>query len=111
MGSGSAMEALRITTERGDGWYRVVPVGDVDIAVAYQLGTAIMAVAGSTVVVDLSGVTFIDASGVAALVDAQRQVEAGGSRMELRGAQGIVRRVFEIVGLQDWLTDEPAPTG
>lgn len=55
VGAGSAMTQLRITTESGDGWHRVVPADELDIAVAEQLRAVIVEIAGSTVVVDLSG--------------------------------------------------------
>jgi len=99
------MTGLQITTESGDGWHRVVPVGEVDLTSADQLRAAIEEIAGSTVVVDLSGVTFMDSSGIAALVAARRQVEADGNGLVLRGAQGVVRRVFQVLSMEDWLTD------
>ena len=42
--------------------------GELDVVFADGLADALVEVAGSTVVVDLSGLTFIDCSGVAALV-------------------------------------------
>ena len=95
------MAEFQITSESGDGWSRITLVGEVDIAVADQVREAIVENSDSTVVVDLSGLTFIDSSGIAALLIGRRQVEAGGNRLELRGAQESVRRIFEIVGLAD----------
>lgn len=51
------------------------------------------------VVVDVSELTFIDSQGVAAFLHAQKEFEGQGNRLEVHGAQGAVRRVFEIMGL------------
>lgn len=46
--------------------------------------------------VDLSSLAFIDAAGIAALALAQGSLAACGRRMRLRGAHGLMRRLFEV---------------
>jgi anti-anti-sigma factor len=55
------------------------------------------------VVVDLSGVLFIDSSILGELVRADRAARAGGKRFRLQlGTEPIVRRVLEVSGLLDF---------
>jgi anti-sigma B factor antagonist len=74
--------------------------GELDVAAAADLQARLLSVAGSTVVVDLSGLTFIDAAGVGVLVDTRAKLEGEGHRVVLRGASGLVRRVFDLLNLQ-----------
>lgn len=81
-------------------------VGEVDMATSPQVALALEA-AGETcrrVVVDLSEVTFLDSSGLNALVVARRALSA--RDIELRvvsPTDHVVRRVFEIAQLTDEL--------
>jgi anti-sigma B factor antagonist len=47
-------------------------------------------------VVDLSGVTYIDSAGLAALIEAMQKVEAYGGKFLLAGLQETVCSIFEI---------------
>jgi anti-sigma B factor antagonist len=47
-------------------------------------------------VVDLSGVTYIDSAGLAALIQAMQKVEGYGGKFLLAGLQETVRSIFEI---------------
>jgi anti-sigma B factor antagonist len=47
-------------------------------------------------VVDLSGVTYIDSAGLAALIGAMQKVEGYGGKFVLAGLQETVRSIFEI---------------
>jgi anti-anti-sigma factor len=59
------------------------------------------------VVVDMSRLTFIDASGLGTLVAFNNGLIAEGRpSLLIRGTSGIVRRVFEITGLTSWLDDQ-----
>ena len=64
------------------------------------------------VVVDLSAVTFLDSSGLHALVAAYHRVPAGGE-LRVVGLRPNVRKVFEITGLLalfgDDAPDDPLP--
>jgi len=81
-------------------------IGELDVASAAFLAGRLVEVAGSVVVVDLSGLTFIDASGVQALLDARERIVEQGHTIELTEARGLVRRVFRILGLDHLLTEE-----
>lgn len=80
--------------------------GQLDLANADRVRDALLGVAGSTVVVDLSGLQFLDSSGIAALLAARSRITEAGNGFELRGAKGIVRRVIEVTGLSFLLVEE-----
>lgn len=73
--------------------------GELDMLNANELRDFLVRIAGSTVVVDLSDLRFIDSSGITALMSARKEILAIGQGFEVRCATGIVRRVFEITGL------------
>ncbi|HEX4191239.1 MAG TPA: STAS domain-containing protein [Marmoricola sp.] len=53
----------------------------------------------ATIEVDLSGVTFIDSSGLGALVGLRKECAQSGSALVLLGVPPTVTRLFEITGL------------
>ena len=77
---------------------------EVDVAVAKRLSKELESLAdaastrGSRAVVDLSGVGFIDSSGVRELLKAQRRLQSGGSELVLRAPSAPCRRVLEVSG-------------
>lgn len=85
--------------------HRVILDGELDMMSAAEVEARLVARAGSTVEVDLSSLTFVDARGIAALVSAKRRIAAGGDYLRIVGAHGIVRRVFTLVDLDDILDD------
>lgn len=56
------------------------------------------------VIVDLSGVTYIDSSGVASLVEALQAAKKNGSRFALAAASEPTRRVLELARLDKVFT-------
>jgi anti-sigma B factor antagonist len=50
-------------------------------------------------VVDVAGVTFIDSSGLRAIVEAHQARTSAGSRLVLRSPSAAVQRLLEISGL------------
>ncbi len=95
----------RIDVDGGDAPRVVRLAGELDIADAEEARATLCKAAHVTVVADLSRLTFIDSSGIAAIVAARAEIELAGNRLEVHGASGIVRRVFELVGLGEILTD------
>jgi anti-sigma B factor antagonist len=77
--------------------------GELDLAVVAELDAAVGAALrhhSETVVVDLSGIEFIDSSGVRCLLRAQRQAEARRVRLVVCRAPEHVQRVFALCGLE-----------
>ena len=78
--------------------------GDIDINSAPEITaqlTRLQADGRRAIVVDLSGVNFLDSSGLGALVTAHRaQVEAGGT-LKLAAPRAHVSKVFRITRLSE----------
>jgi anti-sigma B factor antagonist len=79
--------------------------GELDIATAEGLADWLVDISGSSVVVDLSRLTFIDSSGISAMVVAHNRMKQVGDELVLTRPHPIVRRALEIVGLADWVTE------
>jgi len=58
-------------------------------------------------VVDLSGVTFIDSSGLAVLIRALQNVKEYGGKLTLSGVNSNVRPVFEMARLDQVFLIDP----
>ncbi len=83
----------------------VVAWGELDVATVPDLEAALKQVletdGAGTIEVDLGGVSFIDSSGLGALVAALKQSQALGGQLVIRGLQPAPRKVFEVTGLLD----------
>ena len=79
--------------------------GELDVATAEGLADWLVDISGSSVVVDLSCLTFIDSSGISAMVVAHNRMKGAGDELVLTRPHPIVRRALEIVGLADWVVD------
>ena len=78
----------------------VLPLkGEIDLHVSPSVTASLSALIEKKpqrLVVDLSGVTYIDSAGLAALIEAMQKVEGYGGRFLLAGLQETVRSIFEI---------------
>ena len=77
--------------------------GEIDLATAGELRARIgehAEDAGGPAILDVSGVTFIDSTGLKALVGAQADL-GGGRRLALQGVPPLFRRVLEMTGMLD----------
>lgn len=95
---------------------QVTPVGEVDLATAHILLDSLLRVlreqASAILDIDLAGVTFLDCSGVSALVAARNVAAQAGRQVTVSNPRPIVRRVLELTGLLDAVTapiDRPQP--
>jgi anti-anti-sigma factor len=85
----------------------VTPIGEVDILTASELPRKLATLRGREplhVVFDLSRVTFIDSSGINALVRSARTIEADGGTATFAAPTDEVRRVFDIIHLGEVVT-------
>lgn len=58
--------------------------------------------------VDVSGVEFMDSSGLRVLIDAHQRAESAGTRLVLVAPGRAVARIIEVSGLSDHLNVVPA---
>lgn len=94
-------DGLRVRAERRNGACVLRISGELDTMSADTLGERADAVVGGMrgpVLVDVSGLTFIDARGARAL-DAVIQTLPGGRLAALRSCPGDVRRILDILAL------------
>ena len=93
-----ALEPLVIGPVDFVGGTRIVRLaGELDIATAPQLAAVLDECRGTSVCVDIVGVTFVDSSGLAVLARAHRL--AGEQAFTIRNAASNVQKVFEITRL------------
>ena len=100
------MESNSPSAQRPDGDTRIVlPLtGEIDLHVLPEITASLDAVIENKpmrLVVDVSGVTYIDSAGLAALVLAMQKVEAYGGHFSLAGCQPIVRSIFRMSRLDE----------
>jgi anti-sigma B factor antagonist len=74
--------------------------GELDLVDASAVAAGLRAVAAREprIIVDLAGLEFIDASGIAALVRGRRHARNAGGDVLLAAPQRLVRRVLAIIG-------------
>ena len=87
---------------------RIALHGELDVAVASCLGTAVAHIQHSRsgeIVIDLADVTFMDAAGLGALVAARAAQHERGDRLTIDHAGAEVRRVFLTSRLAALLDD------
>lgn len=76
--------------------------GEIDAHSAHQLGTALRAQDGD-VEVDLSGVGFVDSSGLRVLIEAHQMIEGRGDVLTLADPSPAVQRMFELSAVDGYL--------
>src|SRR3954451_24324886 len=87
----------------------VVLVGEIDLSTAGRVREALIAISNSgenKVVVDMTHVTFLDSTGLAALVGPLKRFRSMNGEMVLRSPTRGVREVLEITGLARVFTIE-----
>ena len=97
---------LSVTVTYFDGTAVVEVAGELDIASVPELAHELGSLEPCNVTVDLTRVTFVDSSGLRCLVDAHQRMRGLGSTLRVRGTSPIVRRTFEITGLDEALLVE-----
>src|SRR5579863_432825 len=106
--SESARQPLVIeVTELSGGTFVAALSGEMDIATSPELASRLATVRGPVpyhVLVDLSELTFIDSTGIKALLSSAKDLEGRGGGLIVFAPMPNVQRVFDIVQLPDVLT-------
>ena len=93
---------LEIHCSTQDGWTVLTPFGDLDMAGAPGFRQAVVREVGegrTQLVVDLSAVTFLDSSGLGAIIGGLRRTRAHGGDLVLVCPDSEIRRAFELCDL------------
>ena len=108
-----ALPSFELTVQRYDSVATVVVSGEVDLATAPRLSAAAAEHGDAKMLVlDMTATTFIDSTGVRALLHAHRDSARSGSRLVVVAGDGAVRRVLNLCNLDGRLmivSDHPAP--
>jgi anti-sigma B factor antagonist len=111
------MTDLRIESRREGEVAYLVLAGEFDLAALPGFDDKIAEVEGAgpvAIVIDLNGLTFMDSSGLRALVTADERARHAGRRLAIIPGPATVRRVFEITQLDrrlDLVEDASAVNG
>lgn len=90
-----------LTITPTDTGFRVV--GEIDAHTAPEIARTLAESESKTVELDLSGVDFVDSSGLRALIEAHQEFEASGGALTLVRPSPAVSRLFDISGVGDYL--------
>jgi len=85
----------------------LVVAGELDISTVPYLKDKLSGIdhyAAGRVLLDLSELTFIDSTGLACLIAADRDARADGHSLHLRGVQGQVQMLFGLTGVGERFT-------
>ena len=102
------MEGLSTEVSREGNATLIRVVGEIDIATCERLRDAIEPHLGpqQTIVLDLTGVEFMDSSSLNVLVQARGTLTADGGSLFLRNPSLAAHRLLTIAGLEDLLEAE-----
>jgi anti-sigma B factor antagonist len=95
-------QPLRIVTSRDDDTVVVSLTGELDPHTVPMLAEELddaLASGVTSVALDLSGLTFIDSSGLRVVISTHRQLEERGGKLVVRQPSDTVRRLLELTGL------------
>lgn len=82
----------------------VAVTGEIDAYTAPALAAALAAADHPELVVDLSGVEFVDSSGLRVLLEAHQTRQADGRTLVLAQPSPAVQRVLDVAGVDGYLT-------
>ncbi|WP_328493451.1 STAS domain-containing protein [Streptomyces sp. NBC_00414] len=85
--------------------------GEIDHTVKDQFSNALLPRDGAAplrIVADLSGVTFMDSSGINTLITTHQKASAAQGWLRIAGAQEAVQRVLHIVGVDQFIDCHPS---
>ena len=92
---------------------RVGPRGDLDLSNAEELRAVLVAqrVPGRQVLLDLSGLDFMDSTGIQVLLEADAAARENGHTLTVGNLSPAVRRALEITGVLGRLPIAESPAG
>jgi anti-sigma B factor antagonist len=97
---------LTVTTTRHADRCVIAPIGDLELSSAERLEVKVRAAEASDVqqiIIDLSGVSFMDSTGLRLLLQADARSRADSNRLRLIRGSRRVQTVFELTNTEDML--------
>jgi anti-anti-sigma factor len=108
---GTGATQLQVFVSRVEDTTRVVLAGELDGGSAVSLSEQLRHVTADLecdLVIDVGLLTFIDSTGLSLLVSLHKNVQASGRALTVVDPTPMARRLFQITGLDQVLTVEPA---
>ena len=105
--------SVTLCVRPGDGGTIVAISGEVDVCTEALLQQALLRIIrerGARLMLDLSGVSFMDCAALRALLATRRRAELRGGCMRLIAVSAAVRRVIELTGAQEALVMDRSTT-
>ncbi|HET8952870.1 MAG TPA: STAS domain-containing protein [Solirubrobacteraceae bacterium] len=103
----SELPPLDVTVAHTSYGALVAIAGEVDVATVPRVSAALEAepaASAGAIVVDLAGVTFIDSTGLGALVKLEHALAARAGRLAIACPEGPARLLFDVTGLAEQLS-------
>jgi anti-sigma B factor antagonist len=100
--------AFTVTQEQGTDSVRILPSGELDMFTAPILDAALRTAEWATpgsIVVDLRRLLFMDCRSLRVLLRAHERAGKGGWRLSVVHPAGAVRRILELTGAAETLSD------
>jgi anti-anti-sigma factor len=107
--AGGPQVGLSVTVQPGQAGMRLIVTGEVELSTADMLVRAVgeaLDMHPPAIEVDLAGVTFMDSTGIGALLQARKRATVGGTALTVVNPQPSVRRILEITGLLGLFTNK-----
>jgi anti-sigma B factor antagonist len=105
--------AVTLCVRPGDRGIIVAVSGEVDVCADAPLQQALLRIIrerGARLMLDVSGVSFMDCAGLRALLATRRRAELRGGFMRLVATSAAVRRIIELTGAHEALATERSTT-
>jgi anti-sigma B factor antagonist len=106
-GQGSPItDLLTISTVERDGGLVITAEGELDLSTAPLLDAAVLAAeatGAAIITVDIDAVTFIDSTGLRALIEAQLRSQQDGNRLRLTRGSPQAQRLFSLAAVHELL--------
>ncbi len=102
--------AVKISSKTTNGTTEITVAGTVDLYSAPELRSSLLDAvpkAEEDVLVDLSGIDYMDSSGIAVLVEGLRSARSNDTRLVLRAPSRAVMKVLELAKLDQLFEIEP----
>ena len=100
------MTILEVETRKGEGLAHVVLRGELDLSTVDKVEKALATLHegdDEVLVLDLSGLTFLDSTGLRLMVTADQRAQKEGRRLVIVKGPDTVQRVFSITKLDETL--------
>lgn len=99
-------QLLTISTIECDAGLCVVAEGELDLSTTPLLESALLAAEATdakSITLDINGVTFIDSTGLRALIEADMRSRSDGARLRLTRGSPQARRLFALAAVEELL--------